>query len=72
MHSRGNVDDILWSAIKSKHMKYFSNMPNIKCVFSGVFWKLKFLIESIKLYHVYIATTVHFWYDVGRTTKATQ
>ena len=28
MHSRGNVDDILWRAIKSKHMKYFSSMPN--------------------------------------------
>ena len=27
MHFRGNVDDILWSAIKSKHLMYFSSMP---------------------------------------------
>ena len=29
MHSRGNVDYILWRAIKSKHIKYFSSMPNV-------------------------------------------
>ena len=29
MHFRGNVDDILWRAIKSKHMKYFLSMSNI-------------------------------------------
>ena len=29
MNSRGNVDDILWRAIKSKPMKYFSSMPNL-------------------------------------------
>ena len=28
MHFRGNVDDILWSAMKSKHLMYFSSMPN--------------------------------------------
>ena len=28
MHSRGNVDNILWRAIKSKHLMYFSSMPN--------------------------------------------
>ena len=27
MHFRGNIDDILWRAIKSKHMEYFSSMP---------------------------------------------
>ena len=28
MHFRGYVDDILWRAIKSKHLMYFSSMPN--------------------------------------------
>ena len=36
MHSRGNIDDILWRAIKSKHIvKYFSSMPNIYMTGNG-------------------------------------